>query len=154
MKGSLFCGLRNRTTEGGRPGKPRNTKENRHMEGFNTASRLPVALRSSANDNRNYRRDNWDYPRVNSRYSRYTYYSTKDKSRKFRLPGFFIFHQSDIINLTSAHKGQHASTESNMLRIRKFSSSQSYIIRFLELNSPNELYKFIKDTVVVSLQTI
>ena len=149
MKGSLFCGLRNRTTEGGRPGKPRNTKENRHMEGFNTASRLPVALRSSANDNRNYRRDNWDYPRVNSRYSRYTYYSTKDKSRKFRLPGFFIFHQSDI-----SVQGQYTSTKSNTLQMRKFSSSQPYIIRFLELNSPNGLYKFIKDTVVISLRTM
>lgn len=51
MKGSLFCGLRNRTTEGGRPGKPRNTKENRHMEGFSTASKPPAALRSSPRDN-------------------------------------------------------------------------------------------------------
>lgn len=52
MKGSLFCGLRNRTTEGGRPGKPRNTKENRHMEGFSTASKLPAVRLSSASANR------------------------------------------------------------------------------------------------------
>ena len=59
MKGSLFCGLRNRTTEGGRPGKPRNTKENRHMEGFSTASRLPVVLPSSASANLTCPRDNF-----------------------------------------------------------------------------------------------
>ena len=51
MKGSLFCGLRNRTTEGGRPGKPRNTKENRHMEGFSTDSKQREELRSSLNVN-------------------------------------------------------------------------------------------------------
>lgn len=51
MKGSLFCGLRNRTTEGGRPGKPRNTKENRHMEGFSTVSKLHVVHHSSQRDN-------------------------------------------------------------------------------------------------------
>lgn len=59
MKGSLFCGLRNRTTEGGRPGKPRNTKENRHMEGFSTASKPLVALPSSASANLTYPRDNF-----------------------------------------------------------------------------------------------
>ena len=51
MTGNLFCGLRNRTTEGERPQKPRNTKENRHTEGFSTVSKAHAVLPSSPRDN-------------------------------------------------------------------------------------------------------
>ena len=50
MKNHRFPWLRNRTTDNRKCEKARNIKEKRTIEMFSTASRLPVALRSSAND--------------------------------------------------------------------------------------------------------
>ena len=52
MKNHRFLWLRNRTTDNRKCEKARNIKEKRTIEMFNTASRLPVALPSSARDNR------------------------------------------------------------------------------------------------------
>ena len=48
MKNHRFLWLRNRTTDNRKCEKARNIKEKRTIEMFNTASRLPVALPSSA----------------------------------------------------------------------------------------------------------
>ena len=48
MKNHRFLWLRNRTTNNRKCEKARNIKEKRTIEMFSTASRLPVALRSSA----------------------------------------------------------------------------------------------------------
>ena len=52
MKNHRFLWLRNRTTDNRKCEKARNIKEKRTIEMFNTVSRLHVALRSSARDNR------------------------------------------------------------------------------------------------------
>lgn len=51
MKNHRFPWLRNRTTDNRKCEKARNIKEKRTIEMFNTVSRPPVALRSSASDN-------------------------------------------------------------------------------------------------------
>ena len=51
MKNHRFLWLRNRTTDNRKCEKARNIKEKRTIEMFSTASRPPVALRSSASDN-------------------------------------------------------------------------------------------------------
>ena len=51
MKNHRFLWLRNRTTNNRKCEKARNIKEKRTIEMFNTVSRPPVALRSSASDN-------------------------------------------------------------------------------------------------------
>ena len=51
MKNHRFLWLRNRTTDNRKCEKARNIKEKRTIEMFNTASKPPVALRSSASDN-------------------------------------------------------------------------------------------------------
>ena len=51
MKNHRFPWLRNRTTDNRKCEKARNIKEKRTIEMFNTVSRLPAALRSSASDN-------------------------------------------------------------------------------------------------------
>ena len=51
MKNHRFLWLRNRTTDNRKCEKARNIKEKRTIEMFNTVSRPPVALRSSASDN-------------------------------------------------------------------------------------------------------
>ena len=48
MKNHRFLWLRNRTTDNRKCEKARNIKEKRTIEMFSTASRQPVALRSSA----------------------------------------------------------------------------------------------------------
>ena len=48
MKNHRFPWLRNRTTDNRKCEKARNIKEKRTIEMFNTASRLPVVLLSSA----------------------------------------------------------------------------------------------------------
>ena len=48
MKNHRFLWLRNRTTNNRKCEKARNIKEKRTIEMFNTASKPPVALRSSA----------------------------------------------------------------------------------------------------------
>ena len=52
MKNHRFPWLRNRTTDNRKCEKARNIKEKRTIEMFNTASKLLVAHRSSASDNR------------------------------------------------------------------------------------------------------
>ena len=52
MKNHRFLWLRNRTTNNRKCEKARNIKEKRTIEMFNTASKLLVAHRSSASDNR------------------------------------------------------------------------------------------------------
>ena len=51
MKNHRFLWLRNRTTDNRKCEKARTIKEKRTIEMFNTASKPPVALRSSASDN-------------------------------------------------------------------------------------------------------
>ena len=51
MKNHRFPWLRNRTTDNRKCEKARNIKEKRTIEMFSTASKPPVALRSSASDN-------------------------------------------------------------------------------------------------------
>ena len=51
MKNHRFPWLRNRTTDNRKCEKARNIKEKRTIEMFNTVSKQPVALRSSASDN-------------------------------------------------------------------------------------------------------
>ena len=51
MKNHRFPWLRNRTTDNRKCEKARNIKGKRTIEMFNTASRPPVAHRSSASDN-------------------------------------------------------------------------------------------------------
>ena len=51
MKNHRFLWLRNRTTDNRKCEKARNIKEKRTIEMFNTVSKPPVALRSSARDN-------------------------------------------------------------------------------------------------------
>ena len=51
MKNHRFLWLRNRTTDNRKCEKARNIKEKCTIEMFSTASRPPVALRSSASDN-------------------------------------------------------------------------------------------------------
>ena len=55
MKNHRFLWLRNRTTDNRKCEKARNIKEKRTIEMFNTASKQPVALRSSARDNFSYK---------------------------------------------------------------------------------------------------
>ena len=50
MKNHRFPWLRNRTTDNRKCEKARNIKEKCTIEMFNTASKQPVALRSSASD--------------------------------------------------------------------------------------------------------
>ena len=52
MKNHRFPWLRNRTTDNRKCEKARNIKEKRTIEMFSTASKPPVAHRSSASDNR------------------------------------------------------------------------------------------------------
>ena len=59
MKNHRFLWLRNRTTDNRKCEKARNIKEKRTIEMFNTASRPPAALRSSASANLTYPRDNF-----------------------------------------------------------------------------------------------
>ena len=54
MKNHRFLWLRNRTTDNRKCEKARNIKEKRTIEMFSTASRPPVALRSSASADRLY----------------------------------------------------------------------------------------------------
>ena len=58
MKNHRFLWLRNRTTDNRKCEKARNIKEKRTIEMFNTVSKLLVELRSSANVNFSYPRDN------------------------------------------------------------------------------------------------
>ena len=51
MKNHRFLWLRNRTTNNRKCEKARNIKEKRTIEMFNTVSKPPAALRSSASDN-------------------------------------------------------------------------------------------------------
>lgn len=51
MKNYRFLWLRNRTTDNRKCEKARNIKEKRTIEMFNTVSKQPVALRSSASAN-------------------------------------------------------------------------------------------------------
>ena len=51
MKNHRFLWLRNRTTDNRKCEKARNIKEKRTIEMFNTVSKQPVALRSSASAN-------------------------------------------------------------------------------------------------------
>ena len=51
MKNHRFLWLRNRTTDNRKCEKARNIKEKRTIEMFNTASKPPVARRSSPRDN-------------------------------------------------------------------------------------------------------
>lgn len=53
MKNHRFPWLRNRTTDNRKCEKARNIKEKRTIEMFNTVSKPPAALRSSASDNKN-----------------------------------------------------------------------------------------------------
>ena len=55
MKNHRFLWLRNRTTDNRKCEKARNIKEKRTIEMFSTASKPPVALRSSASDNLSYK---------------------------------------------------------------------------------------------------
>lgn len=55
MKNHRFLWLRNRTTNNRKCEKARNIKEKRTIEMFSTASRLPVALPSSASANQHFK---------------------------------------------------------------------------------------------------
>ena len=55
MKNHRFLWLRNRTTDNRKCEKARNIKEKRTIEMFSTASRQPVALRSSPSADRDFK---------------------------------------------------------------------------------------------------
>lgn len=59
MKNHRFLWLRNRATDNRKCEKARNIKEKRTIEMFSTASRPPVARRSSPSANLTYPRDNF-----------------------------------------------------------------------------------------------
>ena len=74
MKNHRFPWLRNRTTDNRKCEKARNIKEKCTIEMFNTASKPPAALRSSASADRT------------------QFYSSKaQKPREIAIPGVFLY---------------------------------------------------------------